>query len=534
MLNNDWRQQTWQDFDALWDVIVIGGGITGAGIFNMAAQKGLKVALLEARDFGFGTSSRSSKLVHGGIRYLKNRQLDVVRESVKEREKLIRESDSLVDPLAFIFPSYEHNLDESKMMRLGVIVYDLMAPKWQHRNLSAAHVKRALPALDSAHLVGGVKYFDSRVDDSQLVLRVIMDGIRFGGKALNYAPVTGLCKSKDGHVEGVVVQDDTGALEPGTIELRGNVIINATGPWSDEVREQVSGEPKLRRLRGSHLIFSQEKLPLNAAVTMLHPRDNRALFAIPWENRTMVGTTDLDHDLHEDETRITVEEVAYLLEAANHAFNGSKITESDVISTFSGLRPVINTHAATPSKESRAHQFWEEDGLITIAGGKLTIFRVMAADVLNYCSERLPNSPTFTPHAPCFIHPEPLTRQSLNNIDWVMMAGRLGKDVNAFFKTSDPDLLRPIEPMPEFWAELVWAAKNEAVVHLDDLLLRRVRFGLLIENGGLDQMEKIRALVQEPLGWSDASWRTEAARYEHIWRENYSLPGSSSAGFHLV
>ena len=524
MLNKTWRQQTWQDFDTCWDVIVIGGGITGAGIFNMAAQKGLKVALLEARDFGFGTSSRSSKLIHGGIRYLRNRQFDVVRESVKERERLIRESDSLVDPLAFIFPSYEHNPNETKMMRLGVIVYDLMAPKWQHRNLNTVKVKRALPALDDTALVGGVKYFDSQVDDSQLVLRVIMDGIRYGGKALNYAPVRALCKSRDGRVEGVVVEDKTETLDPNMIELRGNVIINATGPWSDEVREQVDGEPKLRRLRGSHLIFSQEKLPLKAAVTMLHPRDNRALFAIPWENRTMIGTTDLDHDLHEDETRITAAELDYLLEAANHSFNGTKVTEADIISTFSGLRPVINTHAPTPSKESRAHQFWEENGLVTIAGGKYTIFRVMAADVLNFCSERLPNSPKFNPHAPCFIHPKPLTRQSLNNSDWVMMAGRLGEDVNTFFKESDPDLLKPIEPMPEFWAELVWAAKNEAVFQLDDLLLRRVRMGLLIENGGLDQIEKVRGLVQDPLGWSEARWDSEVARYEKIWQENYHLP----------
>jgi glycerol-3-phosphate dehydrogenase len=524
MLNHTWRQQTWRDFDTLWDIIVIGGGITGAGIFNMAAQKGLKVALVEARDFGFGTSSRSSKLVHGGIRYLKNRQFDVVRESVKERQRLIRESDGLVDPLAFIFPSYEHNQDETKMMKLGVIVYDLMAPKWQHRNLNAPRVKKSLPALDDTHLVGGVKYIDSRVDDSQLVLRVIMDGIRYGGRALNYAPVTAFCRSCEGQVEGVVVKDETGTLNPSEIELRANVIINATGPWSDEIRQKVGGESKLRRLRGSHLIFSQEKLPLNAAVTMLHPRDNRALFAIPWENRTMIGTTDLDHDLHEDETRITLDEVDYLLEAARHTFDGHKVTEEDVISTFSGLRPVINTHAPTPSKESRAHKFWEEDGLITIAGGKLTIFRVMAADVLNFCRERLPNEPKFFAQAPCFIHPNPSSHQSLNNPDWVMMAGRLGEDVDTFFQESNPDLLTPIEPMPEFWAELVWAAKNEAVVHLDDLLLRRVRMGLLIENGGLDQIEKIRSLVQAPLGWPDEHWHTEVARYEKIWRKNYYLP----------
>jgi len=524
MLNHTWREQTWSDLDQLWDIIVIGGGITGAGIFNMAAQKGLKVVLLEARDFAFGTSSRSSKLVHGGIRYLKNRQYDVVRESVREREQLTRESDGLVDPLAFIFPAYEENTQEVRMMRLGVIVYDLMAAKWQHWYLDKEQVQKALPALDDNNLVGGVKYFDSSVDDSQLVLRVIMDGIRYGGSALNYAKVVELCKSRNGRVEGVVVQNETGAMTPSQMELRGNVVINATGPWSDELREKVKGKPKLRRLRGSHLIFSREKLPINEAITMLHPRDNRALFAIPWEGRTMIGTTDLDHDLHEDETRITQPELDYLMEATHHAFPDYHVSEEDLISTFSGLRPVINTNAPTPSKESRAHQICEEAGLVTIAGGKLTTFKVMAADVLNFCRERLPDEPEFNHNAPCFIHPTPLTPQSLTNPNWVMMAGRLGMDVNNFFKEADPDHLKPIDPMPQFWAELGWAAKNEAVVHLDDLLLRRVRMGLLMPDGGLEDIDRIRGLVQEPLGWSDKTWEEEVARYQSIWRENYSLP----------
>jgi len=187
MLNKAWRENTWSDLEQNWDIIVIGGGITGAGIFNMAAQKGLKVLLLEAKDFAYGTSSRSSKLVHGGIRYLKNQQYDVVRESVQERQRLLQESDGLVDPLAFIFPSYEGFEHETKMMKLGVIVYDLMAPKWQHRHLDKSQTLTSLPPLNQEGLAGGVQYFDALVDDSQLVLRVIMDGVRFGGSALNYA-----------------------------------------------------------------------------------------------------------------------------------------------------------------------------------------------------------------------------------------------------------------------------------------------------------------------------------------------------------
>ena len=524
MLDKAWRNQTWSELDQLWDIIVIGGGITGAGIFNMAAQKGLKVVLLEGRDFAFGTSSRSSKLVHGGIRYLRNKQFKVVRESVTERERLIRESDSLVDPLAFIFPSYTDNHRDTRMMRIGVAVYDLLGSKWQHGDLEPQEVKTALPALNTENLIGGVKYFDSSVDDSQLVLRIIMDGIRYGGTAINYAKVVNLCKAGNGQVEGVIVQDETGTLSPSSVELLGNVVINATGPWSDELREKVDGAPKLRRLRGSHLVLPSEKLPIEAAITLLHPRDNRALFAIPWEGRTIIGTTDLDHDLHEEETRITRDELTYLLEVTQQAFPDYPISESDVIATFSGLRPVINTNAPTPSEESRAHAVWEENGLVTVTGGKLTIFRVMAADVLNFCRGRLPNEPVFDHTAPCFIHPLPKTDSDAENPVWKMMAGRLGQDVERFFESANPDDLEPIVPIPQTWAELAWAAQNEAVVHLDDLLLRRVRLGLLAPHGGLDMIEKVKGLIQKPLGWSNATWRNEVKRYQAIWEKYYAVP----------
>lgn len=524
MLNKTWREQTWSDIDQPWDIIVIGGGITGAGIFNMAAQKGLRVLLVEARDFAFGTSSRSSKLVHGGIRYLQNRQFDVVRESVRERECLIRNSDRLVDPMAFIFPSYETQSRETKMMKIGVALYDMMGKKWQHSVLNPRQVKQALPGINDDDLTGGVQYYDARVDDSQLVLRVIMDGIRFGGYAINYAKAVSLVKSNSGQVEGIIIQDETGTLQPTQVALKSKIVINATGPWVDEIRKGVNGRPKLRRLRGSHLIFSQDKLPLKAAVTMLHPGDKRAMFAIPWENRTIVGTTDLDHDLNEDETRITRSEVDYILKATQTLFPHCSIDEDDILSTFSGLRPVINTNAPTPSLESRAHHIWEENGLISIAGGKLTIFRVMAADVLNFCRERFPHLPKFSASSPCFIHPKPTSRENLNDPDWLMMAGRLGQAVNAFFEESDPEHLMPIKPLPEIWAELAWAAKNEAVVHLDDLLLRRVRIGLLMPNGGIPLLTRIREVIQGPLGWSDETWASEVSRYNDVWRRNYYLP----------
>jgi glycerol-3-phosphate dehydrogenase len=238
----------------------------------------------------------------------------------------------------------------------------------------------------------------------------------------------------------------------------------------------------------------------------------------------MIGTTDLDHDLYEDETRITPLEYEYLMEAAAYAFPDYPVTDSDLIASFSGLRPVINTNAPTPSKESRAHQVWEEDGLVTVAGGKLTIFRVMAADTLNFCRSRLPGDLKFEHDAPCFVHPEPETNPQIKTQDWQMMAGRLGEDVHAFFEAADADQLQAIDPLPQFWAELAWAAANEAVVHLDDLLLRRVRVGLLLPRGGLDELERIKGLVQQSLGWSDETWQAEVERYQAIWQRSYYLP----------
>jgi glycerol-3-phosphate dehydrogenase len=286
----------------------------------------------------------------------------------------------------------------------------------------------------------------------------------------------------------------------------------------------VQGAPKLRPLRGSHLIFSSEKLPIDAAITLLHPRDNRALFAIPWESRTMIGTTDLDQHQVNLESQITPSEVDYLLEATRYAFPQQPVTEEDIITTFSGLRPVINTNAPTPSKESRAHEIWEEDGLVTISGGKLTIFRVMAADVLNFCGKWLPNTPKFDHRAPCFIHPKPHATKADNATIWNRMAGRLGLDVNQFFAEANPADLTPIASLHPLWAELTWAAKNEAVLHLDDLLLRRVRLGILLPDGGLNEIEKIRNLVQNELGWTHEKWFKEVERYKDIWNRNYYLP----------
>ena len=232
-LNQD-RKEIWQNLQQDWDIIIIGGGITGAGVFRLAVAQGLRVLLLEQHDFSSGTSSRSSKLVHGGFRYLRNRQFDITRESVREREALLREAPALISPLGFILP-YTASKAQRREFRLGVTIYDLMAPKWQHRRLSREAVQSLAPQMSAPWLAGAYLYYDAVMDDSRMVLRLLSEGCRAGGTALNYARVEKLLRAQDGKVCGAALSDQSPAAL-GSLELRARVVINAAGPWSDALR----------------------------------------------------------------------------------------------------------------------------------------------------------------------------------------------------------------------------------------------------------------------------------------------------------
>ena len=239
--------------------------------------------LVEAHDYAFGTSSRSSKLVHGGFRYLKNRQFSVTRESVRERERLLRQAKYLVTPLYFLLPSLGFSRATRQVFRLGVTIYDLLAPKWAHGDLSPNQIHRICPQLTNDRLNAGFYYYDAEVDDARLVLRVIQEGIAAGGTALNYTGAETLLFQQNGQVAGALLRDNAPSGNGQTTEVFARVVINATGPWSDELRGQVDQPPRIRKQRGSHLIFPWAKLPLAQAITLLHPRDKRAMFVFPWE-----------------------------------------------------------------------------------------------------------------------------------------------------------------------------------------------------------------------------------------------------------
>lgn len=529
MWRKGWRDQTWSALDREWDLVIVGGGITGAGVLRHAVAAGLKALLVEANDFSSGTSSRSSKLIHGGLRYIFNKQYKVTQESVRERERLLKLAPHLVTRLGFVFPNFGRYHIKGSQMSSVIAIYDLMAPKWDHRGLSADEITSGCPPLSRDGLLGGYLYYDAAMDDCRIVLRIIREAVAAGGTALNYARVEKITRDAKGQVSGVVVKD-TSAADGKAIELRAKCVVNASGPWADDLRGQVGQAPRLRKLRGSHLIFARERLPLSRALTVLHPRDGRAVFVIPWEGTTVLGTTDIDHNPELDkkysEPFASREESDYLLGAAAVLFPGLKLTMSDMISSFAGLRPIIRGGADSPSQESRAHELWDENGLITITGGKYTTFRIMSRQTVELVLKKLGNSPSAI-KLKRIIAPIPkITAPNIDASTLGYLNGRHGNDTVDLIAAAGAGELECIGSLPNVWAELRWAARDEGVIHLEDLLLRRVRIGMLLPDGAMNFMARIRSITQAELGWNDERWQKEAADYSSTWKTYYSpAPG---------
>lgn len=523
MWEKGWRQNTWNELDQEWDLLIIGGGITGAGIFRRAVEEGYRTLLVERSDFSSGTSSTSSKLIHGGIRYLRNKQFRLSQESVREREWLLKEAKNLVTPLGFLMP-YPRDPKIHAQFGVGVIIYDLLAPKWNHTHFSKSKLLQICPALESGWIRGGYFYYDAGMDDCRVVLRILREGVMAGGVALNYTSAAALLRSSEGKVCGAVLRD----LSPqmlGEKEIKAKVVINATGPWSDEVRNQIGAPAKLRKLRGSHLVFPRARLNLPSAISLVNPQDRRAMFAIPWEGVTLIGTTDLDHtdSITRHTPFTTQQEIEYILEFADSTFPTIGLERKDILSTFSGVRPVINTGAANPSKESRAHAVWEEEGLITVTGGKFTTFRIMAEQTLQKALPRLPFPADLSKRKRYFNRlPEIQSDALLPTDQYEYLLGRYGTEVTALLECALPGENETILTTPNCWSELRWAARTGAVEHLDDLLLRRVRIGLLLPNAATSEMARIRAIVQPEMGWSDARWDQEQQDYLSIYENTFS------------
>ncbi len=505
-----------------WDLLVIGGGITGAGILLEAARRGLKALLVEQRDFAWGTSSRSSKLVHGGLRYLKDGHLHLTRESVRERESLLRDAPGLVEPQGFAFAHYAGQRGRRSFLA-GLAVYDLLAGRRERHWLRPQEFLARAPNVGQANLAGGIVYTDAKTDDARLVLRTLCEAMDHGAAALNYVAARTLLRT-DGRVGGAVLHDGVGGAD---YAVRARVTVDATGAWSGALHGK---GPRLRPLRGSHLVLPAWRLPLAQAVSLMHPRDGRPVFAYPWEGTTLVGTTDLDHEQPlASEARITRAELDYLLAALQAQFPQLGIVEEDVLSTFAGVRPVIAGGHADASREGREHSVWSEDGLVAVAGGKLTTFRAIALDALKQVRVQLPDWRDDLRPCRVFAPPPPPAcggrlPAGLSSGLLRRLQGRHGASAGALLAAAGEGECALIPGTETPWAELRWAARAEAVQRLDDLLLRRTRLGLQLRQGGAALMPRIRALCQPELGWDDARWAREEQDYAALWRAHYGLP----------
>lgn len=503
-----------------WDLVVIGGGISGAGVAQQAARRGWRVLLVEQRDFAWGTSSRSSKLVHGGLRYLKEGDLKTTLHSVRERERLMREAPELIEPQSFLFADCVGRKPGRWLFQTGLMIYDLMAGQRGHRWADLAEVNRLAPGLAPAGMRGALVFQDAKTDDARLVWRVLAEAQRDGAVALNYVAALGL-QIGAGRVSGLTLQDVPSGQH---YTLRAKAVVNATGAWADRLRGAVGGKPMLRPLRGSHLLLPFWRLPVAQSVSLMHPRDGRPVFLYPWEGATLIGTTDLDH--HEDldrEASITPAEVDYLIEAARDQFPAQKLCAADISACYAGVRPVLYDGAGTASQAARDHAVLDESGLVTLTGGKLTTFRLMAQDALALAAAHAgkafarDDATLFTPVGALNPHWSPLVRQRL--------AARYGYRAQELGAQASDAELQTVPGTHTLWLELALAARFEAVLHLDDLLLRRTRLGLLLPRGGLDHLARIQDLCEPHLQWGETGWQTEVQRYRALTAAHYQLPG---------
>ncbi|GAA3920608.1 glycerol-3-phosphate dehydrogenase/oxidase [Litoribacillus peritrichatus] len=522
----DFRSKVLKDTSAdKFDLIVIGGGITGAGILREAARRGLKVLLLEQKDFAWGTSSRSSKMVHGGLRYLGEGQIRLTRESVRERQRYLTELPGLVNVMRYLMVHKPKQFPPRWIFQILLGVYDFFAGKKYRQSVDAQELPSWLGPIHPGNATGGSVFADAVTDDSRLVLRTLSEAVGDGGVAVNYAEVSELLKDDDDTVTGVQIRD---LVKDAQYSVMADTVVNATGAWAAKLGGADS--PEVRPLRGSHLVVPFWRLPVSCSISMIHPKDDRPVFVFPWQGAAVIGTTDLDHKPSlNDEASISQEEVDYLLEGANYYLSDSKISESDVISTWAGVRPVISSgKGLDPSREKREHSIWQQPGLITVSGGKLTTFRVIALDVLS----RLPKAAALRRTKD---FGQPFFRSTLYVMNQIgRLSGRVKRRLSGRYGFEALDLIDAMHSNDKAeysighsdtsWLELEWAIKHESVVHLDDLLFRRTRIGNVMPDLTKGQWRKIQELFEEHQGWSEQKWCSELSRYQDIWRTCYAVP----------
>ncbi len=516
------------------DVLVIGGGVTGAGTALEAATRGLRVGIVEAQDWASGTSSRSSKLVHGGLRYLQMLDFHLVHEALTERDLLInRLAPHLVKPVPFLYP-LEHRVWERAYVGAGVALYDTLATASGrrralpfHRHLTRGGMSRRFPDLRHDAAIGAVQYWDASVDDARLVLTLVRTAASYGALAASRTQVVELTTSGSGRVDGAVVVD----LETGhEHRIRAGEVINSTGVWTEQTESLSGAEGGLRVLasKGIHIVVPRDRI--RGEVGLILQTEKSVLFIIPWSRYWVIGTTDTPWEQELQHPVATSADIEYVLDHANAVLE-SPLTRDDIIGTWAGLRPLLQpgTKAGTSSaKVSREHTTASPTpGLTVIAGGKLTTYRVMAKDAVDFAlGARAKDLPSITERIPLVgaVGLEALDRKARV---WARRYGWTGQMVDHLLHRygsligdlvqaieAGPDLARPLEHAPAYLrAEIVYAATHEGALHLEDVMLHRTRLNYEVADRGIAALDEIADLVGEVLGWDDGVRSAETAAY---------------------
>ena len=471
----------------VFDLLVVGGGITGAGVARDAALRGMSVALIDKSDFASGTSSRSSRLVHGGVRYLEHGHLHLVFEASAERGRLLRLAPDLVKPLAFLWPVYSGQRLPLWKITAGLTLYDVLSlfrNVERHRRLDIAGVLEHEPRLRGEGLRGGVRYFDAATDDARLTLANVLDARDLGAVVGNH-----VAYRSGAPIGGVHVARVEDALNGNRFEIRARVLVNAAGPWSDLVAEAAGGSAvsKVRGSKGVHISVRRERVGNREAITLIHPVDGRVMFALPAGTNTIIGTTDTFTDASPDEVRANEADVAYLLDAANGFFPEAHLSRDDVIAGWAGIRPLVPTTRSSVAA-SREHALTRGEGSVTITGGKLTTYRVMAKEVVDAAREIL------------------------------RMPRRRATTGNRPFRGSGPvsaDPGREIEVgLPYHVDDLRVAVERELACTLGDLLIRRTHVAYETRDNGRATARRVADFIAPLLGWDAAARERELARYD--------------------
>ena len=486
-----------------WDMLIIGGGATGVGIAVDAASRGYDVLLLEQSDFGKGTSSRSTKLIHGGVRYLQQGNISLVMEALRERGILRNNAPHLVHDLAFIVPNYDWW--EAPFYGIGLKVYDMLAGRYgfgSSKILSKDETLKRIPTLKREGLRGGIIYYDGQFDDARLLINLARTASHQGAALLNYARVTGVTKGADGYLDGVIFEDLENGFEH---EVRAKVVINATGPFTDSVRcmDDPDALPMIAPSQGIHLVFDKSFLPGSSAIMVPHTRDGRVMFAIPYLGVTLVGTTDTPISDIDLEPRPKEEEIEFILETAE-AYLEKTPSRGDILSVFTGIRPLVKTgddkNTANLARDHTIHI--SNSGLLTIAGGKWTTYRQMAKICVNHALTLagLEQKPCVTEEL--HIHGFHKTPEKFGEY------ALYGSDAPAIqdLMRADPARQKRLHPnLPARKGEVIWAVRFESARTVDDFLSRRTRSLLLNARAAMEAAPKVAALMAKELG-KDPEW----------------------------